>query len=322
MVSKGDYCDASEQGHQANAQERTSSVGSAFGSKSKHSGYNIGDDYGDFRSNSFVSKKCYKRNSYSRGGICRNNKSVNDNWRCHKSQDNGRFIKNQGCNNSSMFGDYKSKNPKLELASSWTRDVNKSKEALEELQHKQQNNIKVESQVGKSCGGLDQFRTSLYVSDLHVDVTDSQLYGIFSHFGQVVSASVCTDFTSHKSLCFGYVSYSNPKDASRALEVLNFTPFNGKPIHIVYPHQDPSILKSGAKGLFIMNLDKSIDDMVLQTIFSSFGNIVICKVAANASGLSKGYGQIEYDSEQAMQKAIENMNGAVLNRKEVFLRPF
>lgn len=39
--------------------------------------------------------------------------------------------------------------------------------------------------------------------------------------------------------------------AARALDVLNFTPLNGRPIRIMYSHRDPSIRKSGAGNIFI-----------------------------------------------------------------------
>lgn len=39
--------------------------------------------------------------------------------------------------------------------------------------------------------------------------------------------------------------------AARALDVLNFTPVNGRPIRIMYSHRDPSIRKSGAGNIFI-----------------------------------------------------------------------
>lgn len=39
--------------------------------------------------------------------------------------------------------------------------------------------------------------------------------------------------------------------AARALDVLNFTPLNGKPIRIMYSHRDPSIRKSGSGNIFI-----------------------------------------------------------------------
>ena len=39
--------------------------------------------------------------------------------------------------------------------------------------------------------------------------------------------------------------------AARAMEVLNFTPLNGKAIRIMYSHRDPSVRKSGSGNIFI-----------------------------------------------------------------------
>lgn len=164
--------------------------------------------------------------------------------------------------------------------------------------------------------------TSLYVGDLEQNVTDSQLYDLFNQLGQVVSVRVCRDLTTRRSLGYGYVNYSNPQDAARSLEVLNFTPLNGKPIRIMYSHRDPSVRKSGAGNIFIKNLDKAIDHKALHDTFSTFGSILSCKVATDSSGQSKGYGFVQYDSEESAQKAIEKLNGMLLNDKQVYVGPF
>lgn len=171
--------------------------------------------------------------------------------------------------------------------------------------------------------GAGQFvPTSLYVGDLDPSVTDSQLYDLFNQLGQVVSVRVCRDLTTRRSLGYGYVNYSNPQDAARALEVLNFTPLNNKPIRIMYSHRDPSIRKSGTGNIFIKNLGKEIDHKALHDTFSSFGNILSCKVALDASGQSKGYGFVQFDKEESAQNAIDQLNGMLINDKEVFVGHF
>lgn len=173
-----------------------------------------------------------------------------------------------------------------------------------------------------NAGGNQFVPTSLYVGDLEWNVTDSQLYDLFNQLGQVVSVRVCRDLSTRRSLGYGYVNYSSPQDAVRAMELLNFTALNGKPIRIMYSHRDPSIRKSGSGNIFIKNLDKAIDHKALHDTFSAFGNILSCKIATDSSGQSKGYGFVQYDSEEGAQKAIEQLNGMLLNDKQVFVGPF
>ncbi|KAJ0744033.1 putative sister chromatid cohesion protein Dcc1 [Helianthus annuus] len=77
------------------------------------------------------------------------------------------------------------------------------------------------------------------------------------------------------------------KVSARAIDVLNFTAVNGKAIHIMYSHRDPSVRKSGTANIFIKNLDKSIDSKALHNIFSSFSNILSCKIATDGTGQLK-----------------------------------
>ncbi|KAI5563844.1 hypothetical protein POPTR_014G025400v4 [Populus trichocarpa] len=176
--------------------------------------------------------------------------------------------------------------------------------------------------VAAGPGAIQFVPTSLYVGDLDFNVTDSQLYDVFNQVGQVVSVRVCRDLSTRRSLGYGYVNYSNPQDAARALDVLNFTPLNNKPIRIMYSHRDPSIRKSGMANIFIKNLDKGIDHKALHDTFSSFGNILSCKVATDASGQSKGYGFVQFDSEEAAQNAIDKLNGMLVNDKQVYVGHF
>ncbi|XP_062193406.1 polyadenylate-binding protein 8-like [Phragmites australis] len=164
--------------------------------------------------------------------------------------------------------------------------------------------------------------TSLYVGDLHESVQDAQLFDVFSQVGGVVSVRVCRDINSRKSLGYAYVNYNNPADAARALELLNYTPINGKPIRIMYSNRDPSSRKSGAANIFIKNLDKSIDNKALYDTFCVFGNILSCKIATDPSGESRGYGFVQFERDEAAQAAIDKLNGMLINDKKVYVGPF
>ncbi|KAF4363036.1 hypothetical protein CsatB_006655 [Cannabis sativa] len=163
---------------------------------------------------------------------------------------------------------------------------------------------------------------SLYVGDLEPSVDEGQLFEIFNQVAQVVSIRVCRDQHRRQSLGYAYVNYANPQDAANALEHLNFTPVNGKPMRIMYSHRDPSIRKSGYANVFIKNLDTSLDNKNLLDTFAAFGTVLSCKVAVDNNGQSKGYGFVQYDKEESAQKAIKELNGMLINDKQVYVGLF
>ncbi|MBA0759675.1 hypothetical protein Gotri_022522 [Gossypium trilobum] len=173
-----------------------------------------------------------------------------------------------------------------------------------------------------AAGGAQFMLTSLYVGDLDVTVTDEQLYQLFSQVAPVASVRVCRDLASGRSLGYGYVNYNNLRDAARAMDLLNFTPLNNKPIRVMYSQRDPSLRKTGTANIFIKNLDKSIDHKALHDTFSSFGNILSCKISTDSFGQSKGYGFVQFDNEESAQNAIDKLNGMLINDKQVYVGHF
>ncbi|GBG91851.1 hypothetical protein CBR_g53742 [Chara braunii] len=162
---------------------------------------------------------------------------------------------------------------------------------------------------------------SLYVGDLDKDVTEAQLYELFSQVGQVASIRVCRDAVTRRSLGYAYVNYNSTVDAERAMEALNYTALNSKPVRIMWSHRDPSTRKSGVGNIFIKNLEESIDNKALHDTFVIFGNILSCKVATDG-GKSKGYGFVHFETKEAAALAIEKVNGKLLKDKKVFVGPF
>ncbi|XP_066442171.1 embryonic polyadenylate-binding protein isoform X2 [Eleutherodactylus coqui] len=162
---------------------------------------------------------------------------------------------------------------------------------------------------------------SLYVGDLHVDVTEAMLYEKFCPAGPIMSIRVCRDISTRRSLGYAYINFQQPADAERALDTMNFEVIKGRPIRIMWSQRDPGLRKSGVGNVFIKNLDESIDNKALYDTFSAFGNILSCKVVCDENG-SRGYGFVHFETQEAANRAIDTMNGMLLNDRKVFVGHF
>ena len=164
---------------------------------------------------------------------------------------------------------------------------------------------------------------SLYVGDLPTDISEHVLFDLFNGVGPVQSIRVCRDAITRRSLGYAYVNYHSATDAERAIDTLNGTPIKDSPCRIMWSQRDPSLRRSGVGNIFIKNLDKEIDQKSLYDTFSAFGNILSCKVVCERDGVtSKGYGFVHFETKEMAERAIEKVNGMMLNGKQVFVGPF
>ncbi|XP_027349521.1 polyadenylate-binding protein 7-like [Abrus precatorius] len=163
---------------------------------------------------------------------------------------------------------------------------------------------------------------SLYVGDLHPEVSDAHLVDEFSEFKSLTSVRVCRDSSTGKSLCYGYVNFVSLQDAIRAIELKNNSVLNGKVIRVMWSRRDPDVRKSAIGNLFIKNLPESTDNAALYDTFKKFGNILSSKVVVSEDGKSKGHGFVQFESEESAITAIEKLNGSTIGDKQIYVGKF
>lgn len=163
---------------------------------------------------------------------------------------------------------------------------------------------------------------SLYVGDLNNDVNENILFQHFNNVAPVASVRVCRNMVTRRSLGYAYVNFHSPADAEKAIEMLNYSPINGRACRIMYSQRNPTLRKSNKGNIFIKNLDASIDNKALHDTMQQFGEILSCKIVTDRSGNSRGYGFVHYVTDEAAELAIANVNGKIIAGQEVYVTRF
>jgi RNA recognition motif-containing protein len=71
-------------------------------------------------------------------------------------------------------------------------------------------------------------------------------------------------------------------------------------------------------NIYVGNLDFKVNEDDLKEIFEEYGTISSAKIITDKfSGRSKGFGFIEMDDESEARKAIEELNGAQLESRNM-----
>jgi RNA recognition motif-containing protein len=70
--------------------------------------------------------------------------------------------------------------------------------------------------------------------------------------------------------------------------------------------------------LFVGSLPWSVDDQGLETLFQPYGEVVSARVVADReSGRSRGFGFVEFASDEEAQKAIEGLDQSEVDGRSI-----
>ena len=79
--------------------------------------------------------------------------------------------------------------------------------------------------------GGDATSVNLYIKNLDESINDDKLKELFCTFGKITSARVATD-DKGTSKAFGFVCFSSPEEATKAVTEMHLKMVSGKPLYV------------------------------------------------------------------------------------------
>jgi len=180
----------------------------------------------------------------------------------------------------------------------------------------------------------------IFVGNLPFNVDDEALASYFGAVGNIVNAHVIR--RGRRSLGYGFVTYETEQLAVAAHQSLNKQTFNDREINVelAKPHQEGEgrARHDGFRGrrggrayssrvegtpskstLFVANLPFSMKDDDLRTLFGKF-KVATARIVMLRSGRSKGFGFVEFETEAEQQRALIEMNNAVVDERPLTVK--
>ncbi|XP_020098093.1 oligouridylate-binding protein 1B-like isoform X2 [Ananas comosus] len=156
---------------------------------------------------------------------------------------------------------------------------------------------------------------SVYVGNIHVQVTEALLQEVFQSTGPVEG---CKLIRKEKS-SFGFVDYYDRRSAALAIVTLNGRQLFGQPIRVNWAYASGQREDtSGHFNIFVGDLSPEVTDAMLFACFSVYPSCSDARVMWDQkTGRSRGFGFVSFRSQQDAQSAINDLNGKWLGSRQI-----
>lgn len=184
--------------------------------------------------------------------------------------------------------------------------------------------------VSTSNNSAPASSSTLFVGNLPWSTTSVDLHDIFAAYNPV-SAKVAGEDTG-RSRGYGLVNFASEAEAHHALgELMNTTEIDGRPLNIRFDRgrnnnsrqprqQQMNDFQSTGTSVYVGNLSWNTDEELLMSVFSAHGPLRSNIARDKSSGRSRGWGTVQFADADSAQRAIQEMNGASIDDRNVNVR--
>jgi len=166
---------------------------------------------------------------------------------------------------------------------------------------------------------------NVFIKNLHKDIDNKAIFDTFSAFGNILSCRVATDEQGN-SRGYGFVHFETEEAANEAIAKVNGMLLNEKKVFVgrFVPRSERERMMGDRARLFtnvyVKNFGDELDDDKLKEMFEAYGKITSARVMSDPSGKSKGFGFVSFESPEAAEEAVKELNDKELgNGKKIYV---
>lgn len=155
---------------------------------------------------------------------------------------------------------------------------------------------------------------NVFIRNLAKDIDNKAIFDTFSAFGNILSCRVATDEQGN-SRGYGFVHFETEEAANEAITKVNGMLLNDKKVFVgkFVPRSERERMMGDKARLFtnvyVKNFGEELDDEKLREMFEAYGKVLSAKVMADSSsGKGKGFGFVSYESPEAAEAAVKELN--------------
>ncbi|XP_076914301.1 33 kDa ribonucleoprotein, chloroplastic-like [Bidens hawaiensis] len=165
----------------------------------------------------------------------------------------------------------------------------------------------------------------LYVGNLPYAITASELSQIFGEVGDVNAVEIVYDRVTDRSRGFAFITMASVHDAKEAIRMFNGSQIGGRTVKVNFPEvprggerevMGPKIRRSNREfvespyKIYAGNLSWIITSERLKDAFADQPGLLSAKVIyEKQAGRSRGFGFVTFSSPEAVESALDAMNG-------------
>lgn len=158
----------------------------------------------------------------------------------------------------------------------------------------------------------------IYIGSINFELNEESIRASFIPFGPIKMIDLSWDSATGRHKGFAFVEYELPEAAQLALEQMNNVMMGGRNIKVGRPSNVPQAapwieqILDEAKAfarIYVSSIHPDLTEPDIKSVFEAFGIVTACALAPDQlTGKHKGYGFIEYSSQQSANDAIVAMN--------------